>query len=179
MKMVRGLFISLIVLVLLVGLVGFFLPAEAHVERQIDIAAPATEVYDVITDFRQFNEWSPWADLDPDATYKITGGERDVGSKFEWFSDKPEVGNGSQTITELDANRRMAMRLEFEGQAPADSVFTLTPTASGTTVVWGLDTNLGANPFMHYFSLFLDRLVGPSFDKGLTQLKDYVESDQA
>lgn len=176
MKIVRGLFVSLIVIVLVLGVVGLFLPAQVHVERRIDIAAPAGEIYSVITDFRQFNQWSPWADLDPDATYEITGPDRAIGSTFAWYSDKPEVGNGSQTITALEQDRSMALRLEFEGQKPANSLFTLADSGSRTTVTWALDTDLGANPFMHYFSLFLDQLVGPSFDDGLTRLKKYVES---
>jgi hypothetical protein len=177
MKIVRGLFVSLIVLVLLLGIVGFFLPSQVHVERRIEIAAPASAIYDVVTDFRQFNQWSPWRDLDPDATYEITGTDRAIGSKFAWFSDKPEVGNGSQTITALEPDRSMGMRLEFEGQKPADSFFRLTPGDQGTIVVWGFDTDLGANPFMHYFSLIIDRLLGPTFDDGLLRLKKYIETD--
>ncbi|MFK8015980.1 MAG: SRPBCC family protein [Gammaproteobacteria bacterium] len=176
MKIVRGLFIGLIVFILLIGVVGFFLPSEAHVERSTVIKATPAEVYDVIIDFEQFNDWSPWHDLDPDARYEYSGGNRVIGSSFAWFSDKPEVGNGRQTITSMETNQSVVMRLEFEGQDPADSFFTLTPTAEGTDVVWGFDTDLGANPYLHYLSLFMDTFLGPSYEDGLRRLKTYVES---
>ena len=176
MKLVRGLFIGLIVLILVVGLVGWFLPSAAHVERSIIIEATPGEVYDVVIDFEQFNQWSPWYGLDPDARYTYSGGNRVVGSEFSWVSDKPEVGSGRQSIKFLQPNESVVMQLEFDGQVPADSSFTLTPDPDGTLVVWGFDTDLGSNPYMHYLSLFMDRFLGPSYDDGLQRLKKYVES---
>ncbi|MEO1576679.1 MAG: SRPBCC family protein, partial [Pseudomonadota bacterium] len=146
MGLVRKLFIGLVVLILLMGVIGFLLPASGHVEREIVIDAPAQTVFDVVRDFDQFNAWSPWHGLDPDARYEQSGTRGEVGSRFAWYSEKPEVGNGTQTITALNANSLVAMDLTFEGQSPATSEFRMSPEGSGTRVVWTLDTNFGANP---------------------------------
>lgn len=179
MAFVRKLFFGLIVFILLLGLIGVFLPSSGHVERDIVIEASPQAVFDVVRDFDQFNAWSPWFDLDPDARYEQSGTRGNVGSQFAWYSDKPEVGNGTQTITRLEAPSLIAMDLTFEGQSPAMSEFQIRPEGNGTRVTWTLDTEFGANPFMHYFSLLLDRFVGPAYEKGLSQLKIYVETDIA
>lgn len=179
MVLVRRLFIGLVVLILLLGVLGFLLPPSGHVEREIVIDASAQTVYDVVRDFDQFNEWSPWSELDPDARYEQSGTRGEVGSRFAWYSDKPEVGNGTQTITKLTPAELVAMDLTFEGQSPARSEFLMSPDGAGTRVVWTLDTDFGANPFMRYFGLLLDSFVGPAYEQGLSQLKSYIENDVA
>ena len=175
-NIVRGVFFSLIALILMLGFGGFLISSDVRVQRQIDIDAPIDRVYDVVKDMQRFNVWSPWRDLDPDATYESGGTDGAVGSWFAWQSNKPGVGSGKQTITSLDPNRAVVMRLEFEGQDPASSFFTLTPTSTGTNVVWGFDTNLGVNPYMRYVSFLMDHFLGKTYEDGLESLKRYVES---
>ena len=176
MTLIRRLFFGLIVFILLVGLVGFFLPSTGHAERSITIDAPPDAVYDVVRDFDQFNAWSPWYGLDPDARYELSGTRGNIGSRLTWYSEKPEVGNGSQTIARLEPHSLIELDLEFAGQPPAKSAFVLAPQDSGTQVTWTFDTDFGANPFLHYFGLLMDTFVGPAYEQGLAQLKDYVEN---
>lgn len=175
--MVRKLFIGLIVLILLLGVIGFFLPSTARVERSTLIEAPIDTVYNVVADFDHFNKWSPWYTLDPDAEHTITGSPRTVGSRFEWRSQKPEIGSGSQTITSLDPPGSVVMRLDFDGETPAESFFELSTEGNATRVVWGFETELGANPYMHYMSLLMDVFLGPAYEDGIERLKIYIEND--
>ena len=59
--------IVLAVIVLAIAAVGiaFVLPRFPVVTRSIDIAAPPAAIYPLVSDLRRFNEWSPWADIDP------------------------------------------------------------------------------------------------------------------
>ena len=179
MNLVRGLLIGLIALMLLLGFGGFMISPELRIERSIHIDAPVADVYRVVTDFQQFNAWSPWRDLDADATYEIGGTAGTVGSWFARKSAKPEVGNGKQTITSLDPNRSVTMRLEFDEQDPGDGFFTLASGPNGTDVIWGYTADLGVNPYLRYFSFFADRFFGPPYEKGLTRLKKYIETGSA
>ena len=82
---------------------SFLLPAQAVVTRSIEIAAPPDKVFAIVGDLRRFNEFSPWADLDPDIKYTFEGPESGVGQKMNWTSDNADVGNGSMTAFLADS----------------------------------------------------------------------------
>lgn len=175
MRILRNTLISLILLALLIGIIGFFLPSQAHVERAVVIDAPVAEVYAVLSDLTQFNRWSPWYDIDPNATYDFTGTAGTVGSTLSWSSELREVGSGSQSVVALTPDKEVCMSLDFGSGGPSDAYYRLTPTASGTQVVWAFDADLGANPYAHYFAVAMDSMLGPAYEKGLAQLKHYIE----
>ena len=82
MKALKWLF-YLIVLVAVVIVGGsFVLPSEAVVTRSVEIAAPPEKVFAIVGDLRRFQEFSPWAELDPNAKYTLEGPEYGVGAPF-------------------------------------------------------------------------------------------------
>ena len=169
----------LVVLLLLVGVVivgGFVLPASTHVERSVSIARPPAEVFAMLNSHRRFNEWSPWHGLDPKTTYTYEGPAEGVGAGMRWSSEQSNVGKGRQTIIESVADAKVGTRLEFEGQNDAIATFTLTAEGDGTRVVWSFDTDHGKNPIPRWFGLMLDRWVGGDFARGLAKLKTVLES---
>ena len=168
--------VALIVICLLLAGVGMLLPRQAHVERSIVIDAPRATVFALVGGFKQFNKWSPWAALDPNAKYTYEGPEFGVGAKHSWVGDPKTVGSGSQEIVEIEPLERVRMRLEFVDQAPASVQFALAPEADGTQLTWSLDTDMGAGPVGRYFGLMMDRWVGRDYEKGLANLKTLAES---
>ena len=169
-KIVGGLVVAIIAL--LGG--AYMLPQAVHVERATLIDRPAASVFPYLNSLRRANEWSPWADYDPNARLTYTGPEEGVGAKMSWAGNK-QVGSGSQLITESISNRKVASELEFGAQGPAKGALTLTTTEHGTKVVWSLDVALGNNPIARYMGLSMDKMVGPDFEKGLVKLKTLVE----
>jgi uncharacterized protein YndB with AHSA1/START domain len=167
------------VLAIVFGL-GFVLPDKAHVEREIVIDAPTTEVFALVSDFNQWARWSPWADLDPDAAYEITGAG--VGHKMTWTSKDPNVGAGSQTVTAIEPPSRLVAQLEFGDMGKADASFTITPQDGATRVVWALDSKMREGvpfwmqPVSTYMGFFMDAMVGKDYEKGLARLKAAAEA---
>ena len=167
-------------LVLLIAL-GFVLPDKVHVEREIVIDAPAADVFERISDFEAWDAWSPWANKDPNAKYAHSGSG--IGQKMVWQSDHPDVGNGSQEITDIDPPYLLVTRLEFDGRGGAQATFKLSPTGDGATkVTWSLDTRMREGvpiymmPMGTYMSFFMDGWVGKDYELGLANLKKVVEA---
>lgn len=169
------------VVTLLMGF-GFMLPGQAHVERDVLIAANPDEVFPYISDFHSWNSWSPWAKMDPNADFQLSG--EGLGQRMEWKSDNPDVGEGAQEVIAMDAPAMMKTHLEFEGQGMADATFDLQSENGGTLVTWSLDSNLSEKtplllkPISNYFAVMLDSMVGPQYEIGLSNLKNLVESSQ-
>jgi len=168
--------VGVVVLVVLVSGIGMLLPRHSHVERSIVIDAPRITVFALVDGFKQFHKWSPWADQDPNAKYTIEGPEYGVGAKQSWVGDPGTVGSGSQEIVEVQSGESVTSSLDFGDQGLATARLALVSERSGTKVTWSLDADNGAGPIGRWFGLFLDRFVGPDYEKGLARLKALAES---
>jgi uncharacterized protein YndB with AHSA1/START domain len=169
-----------IVVVALIALIGgaYMLPENVHIERSVVIARPAATVFPFINSLKKANEWSPWAEYDPNVKMTYAGAEEGEGAQMSWAGND-KVGTGSQTITQSVPNRKVASELKFGGQGPSKAALTLTTTEAGTKVVWSLEIELGNNPIARYVGTTLDAKVGADFDRGLAKLKALVEQAPA
>ncbi|MEM9567040.1 MAG: SRPBCC family protein [Cyanobacteria bacterium P01_E01_bin.34] len=159
--------------------IGFALPDHVHVEREITISATPDRVFALVGDLQQWDAWSPWAKIDPDAHMHISGSG--LGQTMVWSSQNPEVGSGSQMITELEESRYLHTHLEFDGQGQADATISLESTDDGTRVTWALDSDMRQDapvwmaPASPYLGLMVKASVGRSYETGLQNLKTAIE----
>ena len=179
MAFARLVFRVLLGLLLLLVLIGFFLPSSAQVERSIVIAAPAEKIFPHINGMRAFHAWSPWSDIDPSTRYEFSGPEQGIGSQMSWYSGDDRVGAGSQEITASEPNRRIETRLQFGEDGSGRATFLLEPDGTATRVRWQFETEFGWDLFSRYVGLMLDTMIGASYTKGLKALKSRVEQAAA
>jgi hypothetical protein len=157
---------------------GYLLPGEVNMQRQAVINAPPEKVFALVGGYKRFNEWSPWAELDPNAVYTFEGPESGVGAKMSWASNNPKVGAGSQTITKHFANSRVAVDLDFGAMGKSQSTWDLRPEGAGTLARWGFKMKL-EGIMDRWFGLLMERFIGPDYDKGLAKLKVLAEKEAA
>jgi len=168
-------FLAIIVVVFVV--VVSLRPSEFRVERTAVMAAPPAVVFAQVNDLRQWQEFSPWAKLDPAAKVTFTGPAYGVGSVFSWAGNK-EVGEGRMIIIESRPHELVRFRLDFVKPFASTSVaeFTFKPKGEQTAVTWSMT---GKNNFLFKaVGLFMDcdKMVGGQFEQGLANLKALVES---
>ena len=176
--MLKRFLFTLMALIIIVIAVGLVLPSTARVERSIEIDAPADRIYPLISDFRQFNRWSPWLQRDPDMQITHVGPAAGRGAKMLWSSKRPDLGAGSQEIVAVKPGAMVKTLLDFGPQGTAFSSFQLQPQANGRTrVSWRFVTDFGFDLVGRYFGLWMDRLVGPDYEQGLENLKRLAEAE--
>lgn len=160
-------------------------PSTYHVERRIEIAAPADLVFGVLNDLHQFAGvlvlfGSAWDELDPNMQKTFDGPAAGVGQSYAWNSRK-EVGKGRMTIEESVPGRKVGIRIEFLApmKSTAGCALTLAGTPAGSLVTWSMDGN--HNFIGKAFGLFMDmdRMLGSDIEKGLVRLKTVAEGRQA
>ncbi len=172
-RLLRGLGVAALVLIL----IGMVLPDRAQVKRSTVIQAPPSEVFALINDFREFNKWSPWFARDPNMQIAFTGPATGLGSKMSWRSNHSEVGTGTQQIIASEPHSLVRTHLDFGQQGAAIAEFRLTPRGNDATeVTWGFDAEFGWDLVGRYFGLLLDAMIGPDYEKGLTNLKSLAEA---
>jgi effector-binding domain-containing protein len=179
MRILKTILIGLAALLVLLVIGGLLLPSSAQVQRTTLVAAPAPAVFEVVNSFKRFNEWSPWYELDPAARYVYSGPEQGVGARFEWVSQKPELGSGSQEIVASVPNERVRAKLDFGSQGIAEAEFTIVPAGEGSEVTWSFEAQFGYDLLQRYFGLLYERWIGADYEKGLANLKALVEGGAA
>ena len=169
-------FLVYLIITVAIIIVGgsFLLPAEAVVTRSAEIAAPPEKVFAIVGDLKRLHEFSPWQELDPNAKYNFEGPPTGVGQKMTWSSENPDVGSGSQTITEYDPPRRIASDLDLGPRGKALVTWDLEPSGAGTKATWGFHSRLDGIA-ARWFGLFFDSRIGADYDKGLAKLKTIAE----
>jgi uncharacterized protein YndB with AHSA1/START domain len=177
-SVIKGIVVAIAaVLIIIVG-GAYLIPPVAVVERTAVINASPEKIYAIVGNMKRFNEWSPWFSLDPKAEYSFEGPEQGVGQKMSWKSNDPNVGNGSQTITEAVANQKVVTDLDFGPMGKSQASLDLSPVDGGTLVKWGFRSEV--NGIMErWMSLMFDRWIGADYVKGLNQLKALAEKDAA
>jgi len=175
LTVLKWLFYLIAAIALIVVGGSFLLPAQAVVTRKTEIAAPPEKVFAIVGDLRRFNEFSPWADIDPDIKYTFEGTESGVGQQMNWVSVNEEVGSGSQTITRYEPPTFVETQLDFGMRGRPVASFDLVPSTTGTEVTWSFKTDLDGIP-AKWFGLLLDRRIGADYEKGLSKLKTLAEA---
>lgn len=155
-------------------------PDTYRVERSAEIAAPAPAVFEAVSDFKHFRDWSPWEKRDPNMKRTLSSPSAGVGASYAWEGNK-DVGKGKMTFTETTPPSRVRERLEFLEPFPntADVTFDVAAGSSGTKITWSME---GKNNFVgKIFGLFMDmdKMIGKDFEEGLANLKRLVESRPA
>ncbi|MCB1066215.1 MAG: SRPBCC family protein [Verrucomicrobiae bacterium] len=172
-----GLMVLVAILVAGVALIYLLTDADTRVERSIVIAAPAEAIFPKLNSLKESETWSPWKEEDPKMEITYEGPESGVGALSRWES--ATQGTGSQTILESVPPSKLVTALDFGSMGTATADFTLSPEAEGgTKVTWGMVSHGGNNLGFRAFNLALDKLVGPMFEKGLSNLKATVEAPE-
>ncbi len=168
-----------VVVLLVIGLVLFIAtrPAGFRYTRSAVIAASPQTLFQQIDDLRQFQNWNPWAMIDPNVEITYAGPPTGVGSSYTWKGNR-EVGEGTMTIIESKPGELVKARMDFRQPFAATHTaeFAFKPENGGTRVSWTLH---GDNNFMgKAIGLFIDcdKMCGDQFEKGLTHLKTLMET---
>jgi len=166
--------IGLILFIGLVLIIPVFLKPTFHIERSIIIEKPASEIITTVSDYNTWKNWSPWALNDPAQVVTVSGKPGTVGHVQTW--EGQINGKGKQTIASVTPNKEVVFNLEFIDPNPMVSVARMNfeDFGSGTKLTWSNDGD-SEYPVGRYFGLFLDGMIGPDFEKGLTNLKNLLE----
>jgi hypothetical protein len=177
MRVLRKLLIILATVATLFAVAVAWQPEEFRYTRAATISASAAELFPQVNELRNWEVWSPWAKLDPNAKYLFEGPSAGVGAVMRWDGNN-DVGQGSMTITESRANEFVQFRLDFV--RPMKTInfaeFNFRPASEQTSVTW---VRYGRSTFLSKaISLIMrmEKRVGGELELGLANLKSTVEA---
>jgi hypothetical protein len=174
---IKKILFALALLLAILAVVVALQPDEFRVSRSAAVAAAPEQVFAQVNDFHNWEAWSPWAKLDPNAKATFEGPHAGEGAVFIWAGNN-EVGEGRMTLTQSRPSELIRIKLDFVKpmEGTSDVEFTFKPENNGTLVTW---TMSGRNNFISKaVCLFLnqDKMLGAYFEKGLANLKSVAET---
>lgn len=181
MKILKTIFIVIVILIAIPLIVALFVKKEYAVEREITINQPRAVVFDYLRYIKNQNNYSIWNKKDPNMKKDYKGTDGSVGFVASWQSENKEVGTGEQEIMKITENERVDMKLRFKEpfEAEDDAYMTTEMVDSNfTKVKWGFN---GKMPYpWNIMTLFMDmdKEIGKDLATGLTNLKGILETKQ-
>ncbi len=173
--MIKKILIGIAVVIAVFVIIVATRPVDFRVSRSASIAVPPDVVFPHINDMKKWQEWSPWAKLDPNSKATFEGPVAGAGAVFRWVGNH-EVGEGSMVITESRTNELIRFKLTFlkPMEGTCDTEFTFKPEGGATLVTW---TMASKNGFIaKAMSLFMDceKMCGDQFEQGFKNLKEVI-----
>jgi len=172
--------IGIVVVVVLLG--GFILrmalDKEFNVTSQVSVDAPKEVVWEHVASLEKQNEWSPWADKDPNMTSYYEGKSGAIGSLYHW-SGNDEVGEGEQEITALTPMERVEQDLRFIApwESTAEVFFNVGDGENGSvTVEWGFVSEHTKMSAIMDFFMDMAGSIEADYKLGLDNLKAMCEA---
>ena len=177
MKALKNLGFVLLLGVLILALVGLFLPGAITVERRLTVAAPAETIFPLLDNPQAFTRWSPWSTPGSEIRYAFEGPVSGVGASLHWEGGAFPMTSGDFTITEVEPQRHVALRMHLPLLGKTHSTFELFPgpDAGSTQVAWRFHDDVGFNLLRRVLWLVVESSLGPQFERGLANLQSLVE----
>jgi len=144
----------------------FLLPRHVSVERTVVVESSPEAVLALAASNEGYQAFNPYRTMDPNLKVDLFGPTSGVGSGFRFNS---KDGKGSQTVAAVsDDQVTYALDLGPLGK-PTQSI-KAAAVEGGTAVTWRMDSDMGLNPVFRVFGLFMDNMMGKTFELGLENL---------
>ena len=178
MKTSKKLLTGFLILIVALLTAAFFVKGDFKSEREITINKPRQEVFNYILMLKNQNNFSKWAQIDPNMKKTFTGTDGTVGFISAWDSDNKDVGKGAQEIKSITPGQRIDYEIRFEKPMKATNyayMATDSISATQTKVRWGFNGKM-AYPF-NLVGLFMnmEKMIGDDLSVGLKNLKGIME----
>lgn len=169
----KPLLIVLAALSLVALIAASTLPRRFSVSRSATIHRPLAEVFAYTLDLNNRQHWTAWAERAPNVRYVVEGNGRSAGSRMSWKD--ADIGEGNVTVTAVEPHARIVTRLQFVQpfQMVSEDSLLFEEVAGGTKVTWLNEGELHGP--QRVMGLFLDRMIGPDYARGLSNLKARME----
>ena len=174
MRLVTRLGIAAVILVAAAALVGLLLPRGAVVERSVEIFADPTETFSFVNHLPHWQQWDPWAAVEPQAERRYSTPPSGNGAYLTWSGDRS--GAGTVTLERVRAPEHIRALVAVEGRRAATSLFAFAKTPNGgTAVTWTYDVDYGGSLWRRWAGFLGGGTVVDELERGLAGLKTVAE----
>lgn len=146
----------------------YLLPRNVQVERRAVLPVASEAVIALASSTEGFQRFNPYLTADPALKIEGFGPAAGVGAGFR-FDGKD--GTGTQTIAAVTGDA-VTYRIDLGAMGKPTQTIRAVPVDAGAEVTWTVQSDMGFNPVFRVFGLFMDTMMGPTFERGLANIAE-------
>jgi hypothetical protein len=148
------------------------LPRHVSVERSATIKGDPAAIIAMASSNEGYQKFNPYKNSDPNLKIELFGPTTGVGSGFK-FNGKDATG--SQVVTAVDA-ASVTYAIDLGSMGKPSALISVASEGAMTKVTWRTDMDMGLNPIGRVFGLFMDGMLGKTFETGLKNIETAVNA---
>lgn len=179
MKFIKGLLLFIVGIIVLALVAALFIKKDYVIERTVVINKPRDTVYQYLKSLKNQDNFSNWANMDPEMKKEYGGTDGTIGFIARWQSDKREVGMGEQEIKKLQDGKRIDLEIRFikPYESAMNSYFTTDDfQGTATRVKWNINGKFDYPMNLTKLFMNMDKVLGADLQTGLDNLKTILEN---
>ncbi|GAB5447478.1 SRPBCC family protein [Gymnodinialimonas sp.] len=157
---------TILAVIAAVALIAMLLPRKVVVTRQADVDMAPAELIARVASTEGFQTFNPYCTTDPDLKITPFGPASGVGSGFRF---EGKEGKGTQTVTSV-TDTSVTHLIDLGAMGKPVQTIEAEATATGSRVTWTVTSDMGFNPIFRIFGLFMDRMLGKTYELGLKNI---------
>lgn len=161
---------TIVAVIAAIALIALLLPRKVVVTRQAHVDMAVADVIARVASTEGFQTFNPYCTTDPDLKITPFGPAEGVDSGFRF---EGKEGIGTQTVTAVTANS-VTHLIDLGAMGKPVQTIEAKDTSNGTQVTWTVTSDMGFNPVFRIFGLFMDRMLGNTYELGLKNIKALV-----
>lgn len=159
-------------------LVAAIAPKDYQVIRSVEVNQSKAVVFEYIKHLKNQDDYSKWAQVDPEMKKTYRGTDGTVGFVSRWDSEEENVGVGEQEIIKITPGERVDFELRFEKPWQSASPAWMTTeslSANKTNVRWGFEGEMDYPSNIVLLFMDMEDMIGDDLQEGLDNLKKNLE----
>jgi len=160
-----------LLLLLVLALVGLILPQSYSVNKTIEINANLKVIKPLITDFSQWQKWSPWEKVDPSIRLTLGEPSSGLGAHQSW---KGKWGYGEMIITSVSQNK-VSFNILLNAEHIIRGTFNLSEQNGIVTLICNIKGQTTAPLISGYTAILSEYVLSNTVSLGLNNLQTVAQ----
>lgn len=171
------LFIIVAVIISLL-LIALILPSSYSINKSITVKDTIEHCYIKIADLNHYRQWNPFAKMEPDAQFIISGTPNSIGHQYTW--DGKKIGTGGLTIIKLNPFSDIELELEFlkPFKSKASDKWHFEQIENDQVKITWINNGELKFPMARLMGPMINKNLNKQFEKGLENIKNLCETNQ-
>lgn len=172
MKVLKYIFILLLILVIGVSIYIATLDGNYNVKQTRTIKAPIEVVFNEVNDFKNWKNWGPWYEIDSTIVASFPEVTSGVGASYTWTGAE---GNGSMKTISLVLNKEIIQQIDFGTGTTPEVYWNFNKVNDSTEITWGMRGKSNFTEKAYWITQGgIEKNMKPMYERGLQLLEQHI-----
>jgi len=172
MKALKYIFFLLLILIIGLSIYIATLDGNYDIKRSKIIKAPIEVVFNTVNDFKKWENWGPWYEIDSTIVASYPNKTSGVGASYTWTG---KDGTGTMKTISLIPNKEIIQQIDFGTGNVSEVYWRFSEIDNHTEVIWGMKgiSNFGEKLFW-LTQGGIEKNMASMYHRGLELLENYL-----